>query len=356
MSAALFDLKEYVLVADTAFPYLPQPVLINNHYNIYEGAIGKNRYQFFTIPLNSKAGILCTSFIEKYFVTKEYYHEYYEDGQTLIAACEIDAIQKLNGLPAFLKYWNDCKTIDDKLRLDFAIIPHFAALKEWFDLKLVKFIQKNESQYLLSESVKEADIRQFKEDNATRVYKFLKANERSGKGVLGTVTKLHAEEMIKFYKWLTDQPVESIHQPRGQNKTEDTAVEIKPVIRSDAVPTLVEIIKDFFSGDQEVELRQLLVKGISPNSKLFFLSNANKLADTFKQLFDAKLIAGCSKKELEIWIAKNFSSQFRGKKKDYSIRHLHNVISSPHNRCSNPIIDVIKNNFTGEYKIKKHQD
>lgn len=199
-----FDLKRYDLTSANVYPYFPQPYFNGKEYCIYEGATGNNRFQYFKVSQESNAGQLCKEFIEKYYEKCEKRYEYYEDAVKLIESCKTDAIDKIIGLDAYLKYWNDCLNENDKLKNNIYSIQHFEALKEWFILKKEKHIQNNESDYL-NDDVRNADIEQLKEDIANRVFNFLKQSERSGERKYSAISKVQANELIKFYNWLSDK-------------------------------------------------------------------------------------------------------------------------------------------------------
>lgn len=196
-----FDLKKYDLTTNNVSPYFPKPKLVGNEYCIYEGATGNNRFQYFKVSKKTNGGKLCKQFIEKYYLKNEYRHEYYADAQKLIEACKIDAIDKMNGLDAYLKYWNDCYTEADKLMQNIYSIQHFEALKEWYGLRFEKYVQANENVYL-NNDVKKADIERWKDEVAKEVKAFLQQSVRKDGRKYSAITSVQANELIKFYQWI----------------------------------------------------------------------------------------------------------------------------------------------------------
>lgn len=147
---------------------------------------------------------------------------------------------------------------------------------------------------------------------------------------------------------------------REQNKNtpppaeqEQETVEIKPVLKPEAVQTVFDILKDFFSTEQQSELKQLLETGNNTGKHLIFLDNGNRLADAFKQLKNTDIITGCEKKELEIWIGKNFKYRYRKEIREYKPRYLNDIISTNKDKCQNPLLNVTTERATGVIKITK---
>ncbi|MCX2492993.1 hypothetical protein OQX63_05890 [Pedobacter sp. PF22-3] len=73
---------------------------------------------------------------------------------------------------------------------------------------------------------------------------------------------------------------------------------------------------------------------------MIFKGNSNKLADAFKQPYEANLIVGCNKAELEKWILKHFSYSNGVKVNEYSEGWLSAIISSDTKVCKSPILEV----------------
>lgn len=136
-------------------------------------------------------------------------------------------------------------------------------------------------------------------------------------------------------------------------ETEQETVEIKPVLKPEAVQTVFDILKDFFKEEQKKELKQLLKTGNNTGEHLIFLDNGNRLADAFKQLKNADIITGCEKKELEYWIGKNFKFRHRQEIKEYKPRYLNDIISTNKDKCQNPLLNVTTERATGVIKITK---
>jgi hypothetical protein len=73
-----------------------------------------------------------------------------------------------------------------------------------------------------------------------------------------------------------------------------------------------------------------------------FIGNGNQLADAFKQLIEANLITGCSKRQLEKWITETFEYQYKNSVRSFTPRYLNGIISSESRLCQSPILDVRK--------------
>jgi hypothetical protein len=103
-----------------------------------------------------------------------------------------------------------------------------------------------------------------------------------------------------------------------------------------------EILKGYFTPDDQQQLLPLLQESQSPAFPLLFHGNGNQLADAFKQLYEANLLVGCLKGELEAWIAANFAYVYRKQQRTLPPNYLAAIISSNAKPCQSPILDVRK--------------
>lgn len=102
------------------------------------------------------------------------------------------------------------------------------------------------------------------------------------------------------------------------------------------------ILKGYFSPQDQEQLLSLLQENKAPATLLVFHGTGNQLADAFKQLYEANLIVGCLKADLEEWISKHFAYVFRKQQKMLSPNYLAAIISSNAKPCQSPILDVRK--------------
>jgi len=114
----------------------------------------------------------------------------------------------------------------------------------------------------------------------------------------------------------------------------------KPKFKSEVVDVVFNILKDFFCQENQDELRNILLTGDSVSTKLIFLDSGNRLADAFKQLYDADFISSCQKNELEKWISENFSFRYRADIREFKIKYLNDIISTTKDKCQKPILNV----------------
>ncbi|WP_162055464.1 hypothetical protein [Pontibacter pamirensis] len=105
---------------------------------------------------------------------------------------------------------------------------------------------------------------------------------------------------------------------------------------------LFEIFKGYFTPEDQEQLLPLLQENQSPSSPLLFHGNGNQLADAFKQLYEANLLVGCLKGELEAWISANFAYVYRKQQRTLPPNYLAAIISSNAKPCQSPILDVRK--------------
>ena len=134
---------------------------------------------------------------------------------------------------------------------------------------------------------------------------------------------------------------------RTVKPVEQQKVESKPIFRTDIIEPIYDILKDFFTVDEQPKLKILLEKGDNVVTQLLFKDSGNRLADTFKKLKEADLILGCQKSDLERWIRENFYYTYRSQSKIFTLKYLNGIVSSTENKCQNPIID---NNWIEKHK------
>lgn len=134
---------------------------------------------------------------------------------------------------------------------------------------------------------------------------------------------------------------------------EQQAPSIKPIFKPEAISTILDLLKDFFSPEHQTQLKQILETGNNASEQLIFLDTGNRLADAFKQLYDIDIITGCEKKELESWICNNFRYRFRQNIKSFTPHYLNNIISTKKDLCQNPILNTKKDLATGKVLISK---
>ncbi|MDX5438717.1 MAG: hypothetical protein LPK03_16070 [Pontibacter sp.] len=102
------------------------------------------------------------------------------------------------------------------------------------------------------------------------------------------------------------------------------------------------ILKGYFTPEDQQQLLPLLQENQPPAAPLVFHGNGNQLADAFKQLYEANLIVGCLKADLEEWISNHFAYVFRRQQRTLPPGYLAAIISSNARPCQSPILDVRK--------------
>lgn len=137
-----------------------------------------------------------------------------------------------------------------------------------------------------------------------------------------------------FLNMLSPQQKEALPPPL-------ISIEIRPNIEVNAANQFFNILKEYFEIRQHTELKTILQKGSNAKQKLIFKGNANQLTDAFKQLYNAHLLTGCQKKDLQKWLIDNF--QYLNNKKEvmnFNDKTVEKSISGKEYHCKNPIIDV----------------
>lgn len=124
----------------------------------------------------------------------------------------------------------------------------------------------------------------------------------------------------------------------------------QPVFVDGIADKYFEIIKSYFSSQDQPHLQSLLHANLKPPFPLLFHGNGNQLVDGFKQLYEGNLIVSCQKIELEEWIGANFKYVYQKEQKTFPANYLNAIISSNSKPCQSPILDV-KKQPDGTYTI-----
>jgi len=139
----------------------------------------------------------------------------------------------------------------------------------------------------------------------------------------------------------------------SENKDDQPIPSIRPKFLTEFIPQIFEILKDYFSQEDQAKLLKLLETGGNAEKPLLFIDNGSRLADAFKQLFDCGMVIGCQKKEFEEWICKNFHYRYRDVIKVFTKRYVADIISSSKDKCQKPILNVKQEKATGRFFITK---
>jgi hypothetical protein len=126
-----------------------------------------------------------------------------------------------------------------------------------------------------------------------------------------------------------------------------------PIFRAGVAEQFIDLIKDYFTSDDQRQLKTLFATGALKDAPLLFKGSGIQLADAFKQLFEANLIIGCNKIQLINWIIKHFKYIDKGAVRAYSEKYLLNIISSNTKSCQSPILNVRKKD--GDFLIEPLQ-
>ena len=125
-----------------------------------------------------------------------------------------------------------------------------------------------------------------------------------------------------------------------------------PTLKKETANVLFEILKEYFDKDRYLDLKGLFVNGKTPKNKLVFNDNANRLTDTFKQLFDNNLLLKCNKEVLKKWLVANFQFVKKGIISDLKPNTVHKSISGDQYHCKNPIIEIKEGKILSAKKSK----
>jgi hypothetical protein len=114
-----------------------------------------------------------------------------------------------------------------------------------------------------------------------------------------------------------------------------------PTFQPGVAEQLFNLFKAYFVPEEHPALEKLLLDDEAPASPLLFRGSATQLTDAFKQLYDANLIVGCRKIDLEKWIAPKFMYLSpQSEPRDLPEGYLHSLISEKTRPCKSPILKI----------------
>ena len=158
----------------------------------------------------------------------------------------------------------------------------------------------------------------------------------------------------KYYYWLREgefkkdkNETDAINLPTkedGNSIKGGNQIQSILQFKNDSVPLIYDILKNYFSADDQDELEEILKTGCNCSRKLLFKDNGNRLADFFKKLIEHDYIIGCDKQRLQEWVISNFKYTFwrKGEEyiKEYIMDTVHRTISRNDTPCKYPIIEI----------------
>jgi len=131
-----------------------------------------------------------------------------------------------------------------------------------------------------------------------------------------------------------------IDMKNPHNLNQGKLISIKPIFAPDSVEFIYNVLVDSFSKEHQPELKRILTTGDNSNELLLFKDNGNRLMDVFKKLFEHNNIIGCQKKDLALWIVRNFLYQHRDYSKHFSDDYVKKGISRNDYPCKFPLIEI----------------
>ncbi|MCX6250353.1 MAG: hypothetical protein NTX61_06340 [Bacteroidetes bacterium] len=137
------------------------------------------------------------------------------------------------------------------------------------------------------------------------------------------------------------------------SKKSSDKTEVKPVFETGYIDEIFNVFKGYFPESQQQQLLSIFKDGGNGDEPLLFMDSGVRLADAFKQFFDAGIIVACQKKELEKWIMDNFSYRYRNKTIKFKAKYLNDIISTKKDLCQKPLINITPDRSSGRYFITK---
>jgi hypothetical protein len=150
-------------------------------------------------------------------------------------------------------------------------------------------------------------------------------------------------DMIK-YKKLQYAPAKT-----ESHTTPPPKIEIKPIFKTDVIPTIYNLLKDYFP-ENSIALKHILETGNLNREKLFFNGNGKTLLDTFKQLMKGQFLIIAVQKDFEIWVSEGFEYFYRGNRHNITTKYASKIISGNERPAKgNRLIEV--KNLNGKFEI-----
>lgn len=150
----------------------------------------------------------------------------------------------------------------------------------------------------------------------------------------------HREEVLTDFERAISKIIGLNKEPEPASPLASVRTKAVPVFKESIPEELFNLIKHYFTPGDQPRLQALLTTSKLTGEPLVFNGAGNQLADAFKQLFDANLIVGCNKSELENWIRLNFWYRDKGVQKSFTEKYLQDMISSNTKACQSPLFDV----------------
>lgn len=144
----------------------------------------------------------------------------------------------------------------------------------------------------------------------------------------------------KYLEFLKKEYQKYLPPQQTETKTEQETIELKPILKPEAVLIVFDILKDFFKLEHQTELKTVIETGNKASKKLLFKGNGNRLTDTFKKLIEHDFITGCQKQDLINWIISNFTFTQQNKVKAFVYDTVEKTISRNYYPCKSPLIEI----------------
>lgn len=153
----------------------------------------------------------------------------------------------------------------------------------------------------------------------------------------------YREDVLKDFERAVSKIIGLSKEPEALLPQTSARIKATPAFKEGIAEELFNLIKHYFTPGDQPRLLTFLTTSKPAEELLVFNGAGNQLADAFKQLFDANLIVGCNKSELENWILLNFQYRDKGMQKSYTEKYLQDMIFSNTKSCQSPLFDVRKN-------------
>ncbi len=209
--------------------------------------------------------------------------------------------------------------------------------------QIKKLYWELEKKILISIDKKEISI-----ENAILTLKHLKLEFNLPKNSLSKTSE-NDDYNIGFIQNIIDK-LELCKSMQFQETDDKSITHIKPTFSSESIPTILHLLKDFFSAEHGILLKQILETGNMPIPKLLFHGSGKTLLDFFKQLLTGQFLVVAVQKDLEIWISGGFEYLHQRKRKKILPKYASKIISGNERAAKgNRLIDVVSKN--GKFEI-----
>ena len=194
------DLTQYPLTSRVTEPYF-RAISKEDGWHIYEGTVGANRYRYFVLPKDAASIRALMAYLDREGKDKMPGNKESPELKAIIEELAAASTETVTGLDAYWLYWKDLSE-EEKWDVEFISIPHFEALKEYYEIWRRRFV-KEQGDMFMDKEIEAIELEKAKQ----RMVKTISADYLVFKGnvitsTAGMLSSAHAKELARFHEFL----------------------------------------------------------------------------------------------------------------------------------------------------------